>query len=55
MPFRTLNLKARADRRFIRSTYRSNRFVLAEIKAPHAHLEEGRRRPSVNLAFVVDR
>ena len=32
------NLKARADRRFIRSTYRSNRFVLAEIKAPHAHL-----------------
>ncbi len=55
MPCRNLTLKARADRRFIRSTYRSNRFVLAEIVAPHAHLEEGRRRPPVNLAFVLDR
>ena len=55
MPCRNLTLKARTDRRFIRSTYRSNRFVLAEIVAPHAHLEEGRFRPSVNLAFVLDR
>ena len=55
MPCRTLNLTARTDRRYIRSTYRSNRFVLAEIVAPHAHLEEGRTRPPVNLAFVLDR
>ena len=55
MPCRNLNLKARTDRRFIRSTYRSNRFVLAEIKAPHAHRDETSRRPAVNLAFVVDR
>src|SRR4051794_4593102 len=56
MPCRNISLKARADRRFIRSTYRSNRFVLAELKAPHAHHEEGLRgRPAVNLAFVIDR
>src|SRR3954451_3665373 len=56
MPCRDISLKARADRRFIRSTYRSNRFVLAELKAPHAHHEEGERaRPPVNLAFVIDR
>ena len=56
MPCRNLNLKARADRRFIRSTYRSNRFILAEITAPHAHREESERgRPPVNLAFVIDR
>src|SRR3954470_14529153 len=56
MPCRNISLKARADRRFIRSTYRSNRFVLAELKAPHAHHEEGQRgRPPVNLAFVIDR
>jgi Ca-activated chloride channel family protein len=56
MPCRNLKLTARADRRFIRSTYRSNRFILAEITAPHTHAaEEGRRRPPVNLAFVIDR
>jgi len=55
MPCRDLKLTARADRRFIRSTYRSNRFVLAEIKAPHAHLDESHKRPAVNLSFVVDR
>ena len=55
MPCRNLSLKARADRRFVRSTYRSNRFVLAEIKAPHAHLDASHQRPAVNLAFVVDR
>jgi Ca-activated chloride channel family protein len=55
MPCRNLTLKARTDRRFIRSTYRSNRFVLAEVVAPHAHTAEGRRRPPVNLAFVLDR
>ena len=47
MPCRNLKLIARADRRFIRSTYRSNRFVLAEITAPHAHHDEARRRRPV--------
>jgi Ca-activated chloride channel family protein len=57
MPCRNLSLTARPDRRYIRSTYRSNRFVLAEINAPHAHRDEGseRSRPPVNLAFVLDR
>ena len=56
MPCRNLNLKARTDRRFIRSTYRSNRFILADIVAPHAHREDtDRARPPVNLAFVIDR
>ncbi|HUR15687.1 MAG TPA: VWA domain-containing protein [Candidatus Limnocylindrales bacterium] len=56
MPCRNLALKARTDRRYIRSTYRSNRFILAEIAAPHAHREGGdRSRPPVNLAFVIDR
>jgi Ca-activated chloride channel family protein len=55
MPCRTLKLTARADRRYIRSAYHSNRFVLAQVTAPHAHAEEGRRRAPVNLAFVLDR
>jgi hypothetical protein len=55
MPCRNISLNARADRRYIRSTYRSNRFVLAQLRAPHAHPEEGRSRPPVNLAFVLDR
>jgi Ca-activated chloride channel family protein len=53
-----ISLRASTDRRYIRSTYRSNRFVLAEIVAPHMHESEtgiGRRRPPVNLAFVLDR
>src|SRR5689334_16209152 len=53
-----LALDARTDRRFIRSTYRSNRFVLAEITAPPAppvHEGESRHRPPVNICFVVDR
>jgi Ca-activated chloride channel family protein len=57
MPCRQIRLTARPDRRFIRSTYRSNRFVLAELSAPHAHRPDGdeRIRPPVNLAFVLDR
>ena len=55
MPCKTLTLTARPDRRYIRSTYRSNRFVLAEITAPHAHTNGERTRPPVNLAFVLDR
>jgi Ca-activated chloride channel family protein len=48
-----MTFTARSDRRFIRSTYRSNRFVLAEIDAPAARRE--RQRPPVHLAFVIDR
>ncbi len=57
MPCTNLRLVARTDRRFIRSTYRSNRFVLADIAAPHAHQREvgEPQRPPVNLAFVLDR
>lgn len=55
MPCRNLNLKARSDRRFIRSTYQSNRFIVADITAPHSHTTAERKRPPVNLAFVLDR
>jgi Ca-activated chloride channel family protein len=55
MPCRTIKLKARTDRRYIRSTDRSTRFVLAEITAPHAHGGSDRKRAPVNLAFVIDR
>ena len=55
MPCTTIKLSARSDRRFIRSTYRSNRFILAEITAPHVHQRAERKRPPVNLAFVLDR
>jgi len=44
---------ARSDRRYIRSTYRSNRFVLAEITAPPTRRQS--TRPPVHLAFVLDR
>ena len=57
MPCTRIDLRARTDRKFIRSSHRSNRFIVADIKAPHAHHEAGttRRRPPVNLAFVLDR
>src|SRR5688500_20037497 len=44
---------ARSDRRFIRSTHRSERFVLVELEAPPA-AQQSTRDP-VNLAFVLDR
>jgi len=55
MPCTKLTLRAKTDRRYIRSTSRSNRFVLAEIIAPHSHETAERKRPPVNLAFVLDR
>lgn len=48
-----VSIRARADRRYIRGHDRSNRFVLVELTAPPA--TQSRRRPPVNLAFVVDR
>ena len=46
-------LSARADRRYIRSAHRSERFVLVELEAPAAPEKAG--RDPVNLAFVLDR
>jgi Ca-activated chloride channel family protein len=46
-------LSARSDRRFIRSTHRSERFVLVELEAPPA-VQKPKRDP-VNLCFVLDR
>jgi Ca-activated chloride channel family protein len=46
-------IQARTDRRYIRPHDRSHRFVLVELTAPPA--TEARRRPPVNLAFVIDR
>ena len=46
-------LSARTDRRLIRPTHRSQRFVLVEVTAPTA--ERRRERAPVNLAFVLDR
>ena len=43
----------RTDRRLIRPTAHSQRFVLARIAAPRATTE--RVRPAVNLAIVLDR
>ena len=48
-----MTFTVRPDRRFIRPTYRSNRFVLVEVTAPPARTERG--RPPVNLAFILDR
>ena len=48
-----MTFHVRADRRLIRPTYRSNRFVLGEIVAPTSRRTNG--RPPVNLAFVLDR
>jgi Ca-activated chloride channel family protein len=46
-------LRARSDRRYIRSTHRSERFVLVELEAPPAPQQP--TRDPVNLAFVLDR
>ncbi len=48
-----MTFNARQDRRYIRPTYRSNRFVLVDITAPPARHDHP--RAPVNLAFVVDR
>ena len=48
-----MSFSVRTDRKLIRPTFKSNRFVLAEIVAPPSRREHG--RPPVNLAFVLDR
>lgn len=48
-------LIVRPDRRLIRAHGRSERFLLVEITAPTVAADPSRRRPPVNLAFVLDR
>jgi Ca-activated chloride channel homolog len=45
----------RADRRYIRANGRSSRFLLVEVTAPTVAPDPSRRRPPVNLGFVLDR
>lgn len=49
----TDRLSIRTDRTLIRAHGRSQRFVVAEVIAPHATRAD--KRPPVNLAFVLDR
>ena len=46
-------LRARSDRRYVRSAHRSERFVLVELEAPAAP-RQAQREP-INLAFILDR
>ena len=46
-------LRARTDRTLIRSTHRSERYLLVELDAPAA--TQRHRREPVNIAFVLDR
>lgn len=48
-----MTIRARADRRFIRSAHRSERFVLVELDAPASNRKT--QRDPLNVAFVIDR
>ena len=48
-------LTCRTDRNLIRAGGRSERFILVELEAPTVARDASRRRPPVNLAFVLDR
>lgn len=48
-------LRARTDRGLIRSTHRSERFVLIELDAPVLPRTNGHTREPLNVAFVLDR
>src|SRR5262245_13662155 len=49
-----VTLSVRNDRHYIRTGYRSNRFLLVDLLAPTA-VRRDASRPPVNLAFVLDR
>ena len=49
------SLVVRQDRRLARAQARSHRYLLIDIVAPTQSLDPSRRRPPVNLAFVLDR
>ena len=48
-------LAVRPDRRLIRANGRSERFLLVDVVAPTVAPDPTRRRPPVNLGFVLDR
>jgi Ca-activated chloride channel homolog len=48
-------LVVRPDRQLIRAHGRSERFLLVDVVAPTVAPDPARRRPPVNLAFVLDR
>ncbi len=48
-------LAVQADRRLIRANGRSERFLLVGVTAPTVAPDPSRRRPPVNLGFVLDR
>lgn len=48
-------VSVRTDRRLIRSGGRSERYLLVEVVAPTIAPDPARRRPPVNLGFVLDR
>jgi Ca-activated chloride channel homolog len=48
-------LEVRPDRRLIRANGRSERFLLVDLVAPTVAPDPARRRPPVNLGFVLDR
>lgn len=48
-------LTVRTDRRLIRAHARSERYILVDVVAPTVEPDPSRRRPPVNLAFVLDR
>lgn len=48
-----MTLRARSDRRYIRSAHRSERFVLVELEAPPSTRQV--QRDPLNVAFVIDR
>ena len=48
-------LTVRPDRTLIRAHARSERFLLVDVVAPTVAPDPARRRPPVNLAFVLDR
>ena len=49
------SLTVRTDRRLIRANGRSKRFLLVDVVAPSVKADPTRRRPAVNLGFVLDR
>ena len=48
-------LAVRPDRRLLRAHGRSERFLLVDVVAPTVQTDGPRKRPAVNLAFVLDR
>ena len=55
LPLVDPGLRVRSDRRYIRAHGRSERFLLVDVVAPTVAPDPSRRRPPVNLGFVLDR